>query len=58
MIEIDIPSYTINLLISEEEMAKRRAEMPIKVKDGIKGYLKKYSKMVTSADKGAVLTVD
>ena len=58
MIEIDIPNYTINLLVSEEEMAKRRAEMPIKVKDGIKGYLKKYSKMVTSADKGAVLTVD
>ena len=58
MIEIDIPSYTINLLVSDEEMAKRRAEMPIKVKDGIKGYLKKYSKMVTSADKGAVLTVE
>jgi dihydroxy-acid dehydratase len=58
MIEIDIPNYTINLLVSDEEMAKRRAEMPIKVKDGIKGYLKKYSKMVTSADKGAVLTVE
>ena len=58
MIEIDIPSYTINLLVSEEEMAKRRTEMPIKVKPGIKGYLKKYAKMVTSADKGAVLTVD
>ncbi len=58
MIEIDIPSYTINLLVSDEEMKKRKAEMPIKVKDGIKGYLKKYAKMVTSADKGAVLTVD
>ena len=58
MVEIDIPSYTINLLVSSEEMEKRRKEMPIKVKDGIKGYLKKYAKMVTSADKGAVLTVD
>lgn len=58
MIEIDIPSYTINLLVSSEEMEKRRKEMPIKVKDGIKGYLRKYAKMVTSADKGAVLTVD
>jgi dihydroxy-acid dehydratase len=58
MIEIDIPSYTINLLVSEEEMAKRRKEMPIKVREGVKGYLKKYAKMVTSADKGAVLTVE
>ena len=58
MIEIDIPAYTINLLVSEEEMAKRRAEMPIKTKPGITGYLKKYAKMVTSADQGAVLTVD
>ncbi len=58
MIEIDIPNYTINLLVTDEEMAKRKSEMPIKVKDGIKGYLKKYAKMVTSADKGAVLTVD
>ncbi len=58
MIEIDIPNYTINLLVSDEEMAKRRSEMTIKTKDGIKGYLKKYAKMVTSADKGAVLTVD
>jgi len=58
MIEIDIPNYTINLLVSEEEMAARRKEMPIKTKPEIKGYLKKYAKMVTSADKGAVLTVD
>ena len=58
MIEIDIPSYTINLLVSDEEMAKRKAEMPIKVREGVKGYLKKYAKMVTSADKGAILTVE
>ena len=58
MIEIDIPNYTINLLVSEEEMAKRKAETVIKTKPEIKGYLKKYAKMVTSADKGAVLTVD
>ena len=58
MIEIDIPNYTINLLVSDEEMAARKASMPIKIKPEIKGYLKKYAKMVTSADKGAVLTVD
>ena len=58
MIEIDIPNYTINLLVSEEEMAKRKAETVIKTKPEIKGYLRKYAKMVTSADKGAVLTVD
>lgn len=58
MIEIDIPNYTINLLVSDEEMAKRKAEMPIKKREGVTGYLKKYAKMVTSADKGAVLTVE
>ena len=58
MIEIDIPSYSINLLVSEEEMASRRAEITPKVNKDLKGYLKKYAKMVTSADKGAILSAD
>ncbi len=55
IISIDIPNYSINLEVSEDELARRRAEMPIKEKTDIKGYLKRYSKMVSSADKGAVI---
>ena len=55
IISINIPEYKIELRVSEEEMAKRRAEMPIKKKENITGYLKRYAAMVSSADKGAIL---
>lgn len=58
IIEIDIPSYTINLLVSEEEMERRRQKTKPRENRELKGYLKKYAKMVTSADKGAILTAD
>ena len=54
IISIDIPNYTINLEVSEEEMAQRRATMEIKKRE-VKGYLKRYSKLVSSADKGAIV---
>jgi dihydroxy-acid dehydratase len=54
-IAINIPAYTIELKVSDEELAKRRAEMPIKRKDNITGYLKRYAATVSSADKGAVM---
>ena len=57
LITIDIPNYTINLNVSEEELAKRKAETTLKVKTGLTGYLKKYSKMVSSADKGAIIDI-
>ena len=55
IISINIPAYKIELKVSDEELAKRRAEMPIQRKDNISGYLKRYSAMVSSADKGAVI---
>ena len=55
IISINIPEYKIELKVSDEELAKRRAEMPVKHKENITGYLNRYSKMVSSADKGAVL---
>ena len=55
IISINIPAYKIELKVSDEELAKRRAEMPVKRKDNISGYLKRYSAMVSSADKGAVI---
>ncbi len=55
IISIDIPAYKIELKVSDEELAKRRAEMPIKRKENIKGYLKRYAAMVSSADRGAII---
>ena len=55
MIEIDIPANTINVLVSDEELESRRNNLvpfEIKVK---KGYLARYSKLVTSGCKGAIL---
>ena len=53
-IAIDIPNYSIKLLVSDEEIAKRKAEMPIKKKE-VSGYLKRYAAQVSSADKGAII---
>ena len=58
IISIDIPNYAINLEVSEEELTKRKAETVLKVKTDIKGYLRKYAKSVSSADKGAVIEID
>lgn len=55
MISIDIPNYSINLEVSDEELAERRKTMPIKKKDNITGYLKRYADMVSGADKGAII---
>ena len=55
IISINIPEYKIELKVSDEEIEKRKAEMPIKVKTDIKGYLKRYSSIVSSADKGAII---
>ncbi|MBQ3593010.1 MAG: dihydroxy-acid dehydratase [Clostridia bacterium] len=55
IISINIPEYSIELEVSAEEMEKRKTEMKPFVREGVKGYLKRYSKMVSSADKGAVI---
>jgi dihydroxy-acid dehydratase len=57
MITIDIPNYTITLNVSDEEMAKRKAETILKVKTNLTGYLRKYAKMVSSAHKGAIIDI-
>lgn len=55
IIAINIPEYRIELKVSEEELIKRRAEMPIRKKENITGYLKRYAAQVSSADKGAII---
>ena len=66
IIEIDIPNRTLNVRLSEEELAKRRQEEeargtqaftpPFRQREVSKA-LKAYSKMVSSADKGGVRIV-
>lgn len=55
IISIDIPNHSINLEVSDEELEERKKTMEIKVKTDLTGYLKRYSKMVSSADKGAII---
>ena len=54
-IEIDINNYSLNLAVDEKEIAKRKKEMSIKTNDNVTGYLKRYSRLVSSADKGAII---
>lgn len=55
MIEIDIPANTINVLVSDDELENRRKTLvPFEAKVK-KGYLARYSKLVTSGCKGAIL---
>jgi len=55
IISINIPEYKIELMVSDEEIENRKKEMPIKKKENITGYLKRYANMVSSADKGAII---
>ena len=55
IIEIDIAKRSINLDVSQKEIESRMEKLPefeLKIK---KGYLGRYARMVTSANKGAVL---
>ena len=54
-IAIDIPNYSLKLLVSDEELAKRKETMKLKEPKELTGYLKRYAKSVSSADKGAIV---
>ena len=53
IISIDMINCKIELKVSDEEIAKRRSNWVKPTKD-VKGYLKRYSKLVTSASTGAI----
>ena len=55
-IEIDINNYSLKLLVDESEINSRKQTMAIKDIKISDGYLTRYSKMVSSADKGAILS--
>lgn len=56
-ITIDLTNRTLNLLVSDEELARRRENLPkfeFKVK---KGWLARYTALVTSANTGGIMRV-
>ena len=54
-ISIDIPHIKIELLVSDEELENRRREWVCPEPKVKTGYLARYAKLVSSADKGAIL---
>ena len=55
IISINIPEYSIQLKVSDEVLAERRAKWVCPEPRVKTGYLARYAKMVSSADKGAIL---
>ncbi len=57
MIQIDINKNTLNFVITEEELAARRAKWQPREPKVTTGYLSRYVTMVTSGNRGAILEV-
>lgn len=57
IIAIDIPANTINVKVSDEVLAERRAKWQPREPKVKTGYLARYASMVISADKGAILQI-
>lgn len=55
IISINIPAYSIELKVADEEIENRKKTMEIKHKTDIGGALARYAAQVSSADKGAVI---
>jgi len=56
IIEIDIPSRKLNVRLAQEEIQSRLARWsPPPLKREVKSYLRRYSRLVTSASTGAIL---
>lgn len=57
IIEIDIPGLSINLKVSDEELAARKAKWQPREPRVTTGYLARYAAMVTSGNRGAILEI-
>ena len=56
IISVDIPNYQLNVKISDEELAARKAKWQPRQPKITTGYLVRYAAQVTSGAKGAYLT--
>lgn len=57
LISINIPQMTLELKVSDEELAARKAKWQPREPKVTTGYLARYEKMVTSGNRGAVLEI-
>ena len=57
IISINIPENTLNVKVSDEEMAKRREKWQPREPKVTTGYLARYREMVTSGNRGAILEI-
>ncbi|MBO6133424.1 MAG: dihydroxy-acid dehydratase [Lachnospiraceae bacterium] len=57
IIKVDIPNQALNVEVSDEELAERRKNWTPREPRVTTGYLARYEKMVTSANRGAILEV-
>lgn len=57
IIAIDIPANTINVKVSDEVLAERKAKWQPREPKVTTGYLSRYASLVTSANRGAVLEI-
>ena len=57
IISIDIDALSLNVKVSDEEMAKRKAEWKPREPKVTTGYLARYASMVTSGNRGAILEI-
>jgi dihydroxy-acid dehydratase len=57
IIQIDINANTINFVVSDEELERRRANWKPRQPKITTGYLSRYAAMVTSGNRGAILEV-
>jgi dihydroxy-acid dehydratase len=51
-IRLDVPARELHLLVSDDEMARRRKAKPVKEPAASRGYLKLFLQTVTQADQG------
>ncbi len=57
IIDIDIPGLSLNIRVSDEEMAERKAKWQPREPKVTTGYLRRYAAQVTSGNMGAVLKI-
>ena len=57
IISINIPELTLNVKVSEEELAARRAKWQPRTPQVTTGYLSRYRELVTSGNRGAILEI-
>ena len=57
IIKINIPEMTLDIAVSDEEMAARKAKWQPREPKVTTGYLARYASMVTSGNRGAILQI-